>query len=125
MFSQAFADTTAGIELDPSHSTTTPEGAPEVTSSLMSFLPLIIIFIIFYFLIIRPQQKKIKEHQKMINSIKRGDKIATTGGIIGNVIKVDTAKSILTVEIADNVQIKVLRSSVAEIMNRSQPANDE
>ena len=122
-FSQAFADTTSEIEVDATANT--QEGAAEISSSLMSFLPLIIIFIIFYFLIIRPQQKKMKEHKRMINAIKRGDKVVTTGGMIGTVTKVDNNNAHLTIEIAANVEIKVLRSSVSEIMNRSKPANDD
>ncbi|MBQ4874519.1 MAG: preprotein translocase subunit YajC [Rickettsiaceae bacterium H1] len=115
-FAYAFAETSPEIDLGTG---TTQNSSLEVGSSLMNFFPLIVIFAIFYFLIIRPQQKKMKNHEKMLSSIKRGDKVSTAGGVIGVVTKVDNTDLILTVEVAENVQIKILKSSVAEIMNRS------
>lgn len=121
-FSQAFADAVSEVDTDV---VSGQEEAPtEAFSSLMSFLPLIVIFIIFYFLIIRPQQKKVKEHGRMVDSVKRGDKVVTVGGMIGIVTKVDVKTSSLTLEVSENTEIKVLRSSVAEIMNRSRPNKD-
>ncbi len=76
-----------------------------------SFVPLILMFVIFYFLLIRPQQKKAKEHQAMLGDLKKGDKIVTSGGIHGTITKVDDTD--VTVEIADKVRVKVTRSNVA------------
>ena len=85
-------------------------------SMLASFIPLILIFLIFYFLLIRPQQKKQKEHKILLDSIKRGDEILSSGGILGKVIKVDNDK--LTVEIAKGVNVTVLRSTVADVVKK-------
>ncbi len=78
---------------------------------IVAFVPLILIFIIFYFLLIRPQQKRAKEHQKFLSSLKRGDRVFTSGGLIGHVIRVDD--NIVTLELANNVQIKVIKSYIA------------
>ena len=71
-----------------------------------AFLPLILIFGVFYILLIRPQQKKVKLHREMINNLRRGDKIITSGGIIGSINKVNDNKELL-VEISENVEIKI------------------
>jgi preprotein translocase subunit YajC len=81
---------------------------------LMSFLPLIILFVIFYFLLIRPQQKKAKEHREMVSAMKKGDEIVTQGGIVGKVM--DVSDGFLTVEIADNVQIKLQNHAVSTVL---------
>ena len=80
--------------------------------------PLILIFIIFYFFLIRPQQKKIKEHKAMVNSLKRGDDIITSGGIVGKVEKVyDDDK--IDITISDNVIVKVVKSTIQSLANIS------
>ena len=79
-----------------------------------SFLPLILIFGVFYLLLIRPQQKKTKLHRELINNIKRGDKIITSGGIIGQVSKVSDNRE-LTVEIANDVEIKIAPGMIADL----------
>lgn len=89
---------------------------------VMAFLPLVLIFGVFYFLLIRPQQKKLKAHQDMLAGIRRGDKIITNGGIIGTVVKLTNDRE-LQVEIAENVRVRVLRSMVAEILAKTEPAN--
>lgn len=81
---------------------------------LMSFLPLIIIFIIFYFLLIRPQMKRAKEHKKLVSELANGDEIVTNGGLLGKITKV--GESFITVELADNVKIKLQRHAVASVM---------
>ena len=81
---------------------------------LMSFLPLIIIFVIFYFLLIRPQMKRAKEHKKLVAELGNGDEVVTNGGILGRITNV--GESFITVELADNVQIKVQRHAIASIM---------
>ena len=79
-------------------------------SGIGQFIPLILIFVIFYFFLIRPQQKKAKEHKTMVANLKRGDKIITTGGIVGRVERIiDNEK--VEVEIADNVKVEVFRST--------------
>ena len=85
-------------------------------SLFASFVPLILIFIIFYFLLIWPQQKKAKEHKILLDSIKRGDQILTSGGMIAKVIKADTEE--LTVEISDKVNVKIFRSTVSDVIKK-------
>ena len=79
-----------------------------------TFLPLILIFAVFYFLLIRPQQRKVKQHKEMLSNLKRGDKIITSGGIICTVNKVADNRE-LTVEISDNVEIKIAPGMVADL----------
>tara|TARA_B100000579_G_scaffold407917_1_gene395568 strand:+ start:310 stop:597 length:288 start_codon:yes stop_codon:yes gene_type:complete len=79
-------------------------------SGIGQFIPLILIFVIFYFFLIRPQQKKVKEHKQMVESLKRGDKVVTSGGIVGTIEKViDNEK--VEVVIADNVKVDVIKST--------------
>lgn len=85
-----------------------------------SFIPLILMFVIFYFLLIRPQQKKTKEHRDMINNLKRGDRIVTSGGIHGTITAVSDAT--LTVEISDKVRIKLTRNSVSGLLQPTAPS---
>ena len=81
---------------------------------LMSFLPLIVIFIIFYFLLIRPQMKRAKEHKQLVAQLGNGDEVVTNGGLLGRII--DVGESFVTVELADNVQIKVQKHAIASVM---------
>ena len=92
------------------------QAAAQQPSMLASFIPLILIFLIFYFLLIRPQQKKQKEHKILLESIKRGDEILSSGGILGKVIRVDNDK--LTVEIAKGVNVSIIRSTVADVVKK-------
>ena len=89
----------------------------EAGGGFMGFVPLILMFVIFYFLLIRPQQKRTKEHRQMISNLKKGDRIVTSGGIYGRITGMD--ESTLTVEIADKVRVKVARGNVS---NLAQPA---
>ena len=86
----------------------------------VSLLPLILIFVVFYFLLIRPQQKKMKDHRAMIAALKRGDQIVTAGGMFGKITKVEETS--LTVEIARDVQVKIARGTVSELLSKPQPA---
>ncbi|PWC32414.1 preprotein translocase subunit YajC [Azospirillum sp. TSO35-2] len=88
---------------------------------LVQFLPLVLIFVVFYFLLIRPQQKKMKEHKTMLSAIRRGDRVVTGGGIIGIVTKVG-ADDEITVEIAENVRVRCLRSTVNLVLAKTEPA---
>ncbi len=92
------------------------QSSSQQPSLFASFIPLILIFIIFYFLLIRPQQKKAKEHKILLDSIKRGDQILTSGGMIGKVIKADANE--LTVEISNNVNVRIFRSTVSDVLNK-------
>ncbi|WP_372680469.1 preprotein translocase subunit YajC [Desulfosarcina sp.] len=94
-------------------------GAPGGSGGFASFIPLILMFVIFYFLLIRPQQKKTKEHRQMIDNLKTGDRIITSGGLHGRITGV--SESALTVEIAEKVRVKVNRSSVSALMQTSPP----
>ena len=79
-------------------------------SGIGQFIPLILIFVIFYFFLIRPQQKKVKEHKEMVESLKRGDKVVTSGGITGRVERlIDNDK--VEVEIAENVKVEIVKST--------------
>ena len=88
---------------------------------LESMLPLVAIFVIFYFLLIRPQQKKAKEHKALLASVRRGDRVLTGGGILGVVTKVVDERHV-QVEIAEGVRVKVLKSTIADIPSRTAPA---
>lgn len=92
--------------------------------SFTAFIPLLLMFAIFYFLLIRPQQKRAKEHRDMISALKKGDKIMTSGGIHGRILSVDD--SVLSVEIADKVKIKMDSSYVASLLQsvKNQPSKD-
>ena len=81
---------------------------------LTSFLPLIVIFVIFYFLLIRPQSKKAKEQKKMVEALAKGDEIVTNGGVLGKITKV--GDNFLALEVADGVQLKIQRHAVATLM---------
>ena len=94
----------------------TPSAAPG--GDLMAFLPMILIFVVFYFLLIRPQQKKMRDHRAMIEAIKKGDQVVTAGGIIGKVAKVEAGDNTVMVEIAPNVQVKVARHTISDIINK-------
>lgn len=100
----------------------TGTGAESTGGILMQFLPLIIIFVIFYFLLIRPQQKRLREQQTMLMNIRKGDRVVTGGGILGTVTKEEGDE--LTVEIADNVKVKVQRQTILNVVAKTEPAND-
>ena len=85
--------------------------APAGMANLAQFVPLILIFVVFYFLLIRPQQKKAKEHQNYLANLKKGEKVVTTGGIHGQIAGL--TDTVVTLEIAENVRIKVNRGAIA------------
>ena len=93
-------------------------GAQGPAAMIQSFLPLILIFVIFYFLLIRPQSKKAKEHKQMLENLKKGDKIMTNGGIYGIIEDIDTDTVTLKVGIKDDVKIKVSRAYVAGLRTK-------
>lgn len=89
-------------------------GGASQGSLLTSMLPLVLIFVVFYFLLIRPQTKRAKEHQAMIKALDVGAEVATAGGIVGKIIEV--SDQFLTIEIADGVQVKVQRHTVTQVL---------
>lgn len=80
---------------------------------LFQIMPLILIFFVFYFLIIRPQQNKVKEHAAMVNAVKKGDEVVTQGGLIGKVLKVSDDE--VTIDFGDNVNIRAVKSTLAHV----------
>ncbi len=96
-------------------------GAPSTGAAVAQFLPIILIFVIFYFLLIRPQQKKMKEHRAMIEALRRGDQVVTSGGIVGKVSKVQE-DGMIEVEIADGVRVKIIKGTIGQVLNKTEPA---
>jgi preprotein translocase subunit YajC len=99
-----------------------PDGGP--AAIFVQMAPLLLIFVIFYFLLIRPQQKKMKEHRSLIDAVKKGDAVVTAGGVIGKVTKVEDNE--VEVEISPNVRIKVVKSTLSDVRSAGagKPAND-
>ena len=90
----------------------------------MSFLPLVLVIFIFYLFLVRPQQKRMAEFQKMVAALRRGDRVVTTGGIIGTIHRVETHGPEVVVEIAENVRVRVQRSAIAEVLAKTEPVTD-
>jgi preprotein translocase subunit YajC len=88
--------------------------APAEADPLMSFLPLILIFVVFYFLLIRPQTKRAKEHKKMVEGLAKGDEVVTNGGLLGRIT--DVGENFVQVKVAENVEVKVQKQAVANLM---------
>ena len=84
-------------------------------------LPIIFVMVIFYFLLIRPQQKRAKQHKEMLSAIRRGDKIVTSGGLMGTVVKVLDDSDIVEVEIAKGIKVSVVRAMIADIRGKTEP----
>jgi len=87
---------------------------------VLQLVPFLLIFVIMYFLIIRPQQRRVKEHQELVKNVRRGDTIVTTGGIVGKVTKA-TDDPEIEVEIADGVRVKLVRTMISEVRTRGEP----
>ena len=92
--------------------------------ALTSLLPLVLIFVVFYFLLIRPQQKKVKQHKAMVEALRRGDRVVTGGGLIGTVSKVINDGEV-QVEIAEGVRVRIVRSMVQEVLSKTEPVADK
>jgi preprotein translocase subunit YajC len=91
---------------------------------LVSLLPFVLIFVIMYFLILRPQQRRVKQHQEMVKNVRRGDTIVTSGGMVGKVTKVMDDDH-LEVEIADGVRVRQMRQMVSDVRAKGEPVKDE
>ena len=100
-------------------------GAPSAgAGAMLQILPLVLIFGVFWFLLIRPQQKKMKEHKAKIDSVKKGDQVVTGGGLVGKVVRVDEAY--VDVELAPGMKVKAIKSTISDVIDPSaaKPAND-
>ncbi len=95
--------------------------APGGAAAFAQFLPIVLIFVIFYFLLIRPQQKKMKDHRAMVEALRRGDQVVTSGGIVAKVSKVQD-DGMVEVEIADGVKVKVVKHTITQVLNKTEPA---
>jgi preprotein translocase subunit YajC len=91
---------------------------------IMSLLPFVLIFVIMYFLILRPQQRRVKQHQEMVKNLRRGDTIITSGGLVGKVTKVVDDDQV-EVEIADGVRVRQMRGMVTDVRAKGEPVKDE
>lgn len=91
---------------------------------LAFLIPLVLIFIVFYFLLIRPQQKRMKEHQNMVQALRRGDRVVTGGGLIGTVTKVIDDGEI-QVEVAEGVRVRVMRQTIQQVLSKTEPAKKD
>ena len=97
-------------------------GASGGQGLLIQLLPLILIFVVFYFLLIRPQQKRVKQHKEMVNSLKVGSLVVTSGGIVGKVVKLND-DIFITVNISNNVDVKIKRDTIVELLENSNQKN--
>jgi preprotein translocase subunit YajC len=99
------------------------QGAPAGggTDIILQFVPFILIFVIMWFLIIRPQQRRVRTHQEMIKNVRRGDTVVTSGGIIGKVTKVFEESTDIEIEIADGVKVKVAKAMISEVRAKGEP----
>ncbi len=95
-------------------------GAPGA-GGLEMFIPFILIIVVFYFLIFRPQQKKAKQHREMLANLRRGDRIVTGGGIVGRIARLEGDKELI-VEISPDIRVRIMRSTVAELLSHGEPA---
>lgn len=98
-----------------------PGAAPGGAAAFAQFLPIVLIFVIFYFLLIRPQQKKMKAHRSMVDALRRGDQIVTAGGIVAKVSKVQD-DGMVEVEIAEGIKVKVVKHTITQVLNKTEPA---
>jgi preprotein translocase subunit YajC len=98
-------------------------GGGEGAAGFSGFIPIILMFVIFYFLLIRPQQKRQKEHRQMVSNLKKGDRVITSGGLHGRITGLDDTT--LTVEIADKVRVKVARANVSALAQPASQAQSE
>ena len=116
-----FSGLALALSAAPAFAAAPVPAGPSLISQLLFFLPLILIF---YFLLIRPQQQRAKKNTEMVNNIKRGDTVVTSGGLIGKVNKVNDAE--LSVDLAENVRVRIIKAMVIEVRNKAEPvpAND-
>ena len=90
------------------------QAGADSTGGFISLLPIVLLFVVFYFILIRPQQKRAKQHKEMISAIKKGEEIVTNGGLLGKVIDIDD--NFITVEISNGLNVRIQRQAVAQVM---------
>ncbi|MGH6982030.1 MAG: preprotein translocase subunit YajC [Stellaceae bacterium] len=105
--------------ITPAHAQSLFGGGDGATSTLVQVAPLALIFVVFYFFLIRPQQQKAKEQKAMLSAIRRGDRVVTGGGLIGTVSKAGDDE--VTVDLAEGVRVRVVRSTIASVLTRGEP----
>lgn len=98
-------------------------GVASGSSMIIQFAPILLIFVIMYFLILRPQRQKAKMHQEMVANLRRGDTVVTSGGLIGKVAKVEEQE--VQVELAEGVRVRVVRGTIAEVRTRGEPVKED
>lgn len=103
---------------------TAATAAAQQPGLLANMVPLILIIVVFYVFMIRPQQKRLRQHQEMVEGLRRGDKVITGGGIVGVVSKIEDEQHVM-VDIAPDVRVKVVRSTITTVLDRTQPANED
>ncbi len=108
--------------ISPAYAQTSPFGGDG--SIVQMLLPFVLIFVIMYFLILRPQQKRVKQHQELVKNLRRGDTVVTSGGLIGKVTKVVDDDQI-EVELAEGVRVRQMRSMVSDVRAKGEPVKDE
>ncbi|MEQ8265841.1 MAG: preprotein translocase subunit YajC [Parvibaculum sp.] len=94
-------------------------GGGSASEFIIQLFPFIALFAIMYFLVLRPQQRRVKQHREMVSNVRRGDVVVTAGGLVGKVTKVDEAE--VLVEIADNVRVRVVKSTLTDVRSKSEP----
>jgi preprotein translocase subunit YajC len=97
---------------------TTPSAPPAIESAWTSMIPMILIFFVFYFFLIRPQEKKRREQEDMVSSVKRGEEVITNSGIYGTIKKLNDSDNTVMLEIANGIEIKILKSCIVDIVSR-------
>jgi preprotein translocase subunit YajC len=107
--------------ISPAYAQAVPAGGSDM---LMSLLPFVLIFVIMYFLILRPQQKRVKQHQEMVKNVRKGDTVVTSGGLVGRITKVIDDDQI-EVEIAEGVRVRQMRQMVSDVRAKGEPVKDE
>jgi preprotein translocase subunit YajC len=107
--------------ISPAYAQTSPFGS---TDMLTSLLPFALIFVIMYFLILRPQQKRVKQHAEMVKNVRKGDTVITSGGLVGRVTRVVDDDQV-EIEIADGVRVRQMRSMVSDVRAKGEPVKDE
>lgn len=107
----------------PAFAQTAAPGGTE--SFLITIVPFILIFVIMYFLIIRPQQKRVKDHQAMVAALRRGDTVVTSGGLVGKVTKAVEGETEIEVELAPEVRVRVVRGMISEVRAKGEPVKDK
>jgi preprotein translocase subunit YajC len=106
--------------VSPAYAQAAGASGDPMTATLVNLLPLVLIVVMFYFLLIRPQQKRMKAHQEMIANLKRGDVVVTTGGLIGKIKSI--ADDEARIELAPNVEVRAVRSAITDVRNKGEPA---